>query len=70
MSYMDEYQGNMNFIRGKINVGAETSLYEIINKFVDKYKELEVKLSSIEEDSTKVEKTKEKKRGRPRKKRS
>ena len=66
MDYMSKYPESMDYVVGQINTLKDASLYEIIVKFVDKYKELEERINQIE--SLPKEEKKEKKHvSRPRK---
>ena len=66
MDYMSKYSATMDYVVGKIEALPDTSLYEVIVRFVDKYKELEEKVKQLE--SLPREEKKEKRNvGRPKK---
>ena len=67
MDFMSKYCTDIDFIRKELDALPATSLYELIVRFVEKYKELKSDKSLLKEDSVETEKPKERKRGRPKK---
>ena len=67
MDELQSYKSNCDYIRKKFELPESTSLYALVNKITEAYKDLEdkeeIKSISIAEPTLKEEK----KRGRPRK---
>lgn len=53
MDYMPMYQDSIKFIANELGAVPETSLYELVSRFVVKYKELEKKISIQEKKGEK-----------------